>query len=284
MFDIKLSSAKGAVQTVSFCRYASPFFIYHMKATSLPHIQRKKEKTEKKEKKNAAFSRWFDRAWSRFLSLFFYSLNRQTPLSKKSGKTRTGLTFTKTWRTTYLCICFLIKFKDRNAIIAFKMEKHKPMHQDEFTLYVLIGEALCMIQHLEDALSHALVLRKEVKRPNGIPKANADFFLKKYRSYTLGKAISIAKKEQLYTNQLQKELEEFLLKRNWLVHKSIAQNRDEWDLNISRGKLFNGIKAITKQAQRLQILIEDDLINFSETNGVDMSRVRAEIMKNRTQK
>ena len=155
------------------------------------------------------------------------------------------------------------------------------MHQDELTLYVLTGEALCMIQHLEDALSHAILLKKDVKRPNSIPKANADFSLNKYRSYTLGKAIDIAKKEQLYTHQLQQELEEFLSKRNWLVHKSIAHNRDEWDMNVSRDKLFDRIKAVTNQALRLQTLIEDDLIIFSENNGVDMSRVRAEIMKHR---
>nr|WP_321485606.1 hypothetical protein [uncultured Draconibacterium sp.] len=155
------------------------------------------------------------------------------------------------------------------------------MHQDELTLYVLTGEALCMIQHLEDALSHAIVLKKEVKRPNGIPKTNADFFLNKYRSYTLGKAIGIAKKKQLYTHQLQQELKEFLSERNWLVHKSIAHNRDEWDMNVSRDKLFDRIKAVTNQALRLQTLIEDDLIIFSETNGVDMSRVQAEIMKHR---
>jgi hypothetical protein len=38
-------------------------------------------------------------------------------------------------------------------------------------------------------------------------------------------------------------------------------------------------KTITTQAQKLLQLIEEDLIEFSEANGVDMSRVRAEINK-----
>lgn len=155
------------------------------------------------------------------------------------------------------------------------------MAQDELTLYVLVGEALCMIQHLEDALSHSLVLKKDVKRPHRIPKVEADVLLKKYRLYTLGQAIKISKKEQLFSERVQGELEKLLTERNWLVHKSIAQNRDEWDLNISRGKLFDRIKAITKQSQRLQNLIEDDLIKFSEANGVEMSRVRNEITKHK---
>jgi hypothetical protein len=50
-------------------------------------------------------------------------------------------------------------------------------------------------------------------------------------------------------------------------------------LNIFREKLICRIKAITTQAQKLLQLIEEDLIEFSEANGVDLSRVRAEINK-----
>ena len=118
-----------------------------------------------------------------------------------------------------------------------------------------------------------------MKTPSGMPKSEADKALIKYRSLTLGQAVGLAKKEQLYSKPLLGEFEKFLHERNWLVHKSIAQGRDEWDLNKSRDELFRRIKWISTQAQRLQHSIEEDLMNFSEANGIDMSKVKAEIKK-----
>lgn len=153
--------------------------------------------------------------------------------------------------------------------------KFKPASDEEFSLYVLVGEAICAVQHVEDALSHFIVLEK-VTPPL---KQEADQLLEKHRSYTLGRAIKIGEKAGLYTDALQQELSNFLSKRNWLVHRSIAQGRDEWDLNQSREKLFSRIKAITTHAQELLQMIEEEMIEFSEANGKDMSRVRAEINK-----
>ena len=153
--------------------------------------------------------------------------------------------------------------------------RFKPASQQELTLYCFVGESVCAVQHVEDALSHSIVLKKTKPRL----RSEADQLLEKHRSYTLGKAIKIAEQESLYPESLQQELKEFLLERNWLIHKSIARGRDEWDLDISREKLFFRIKAITTQSQKILQLVEEDLIEFSEANGVDMSRVRAEINK-----
>lgn len=153
--------------------------------------------------------------------------------------------------------------------------KNRPASQEETALYCFAGEALSAVQHLEDALSHSIVLKKEKKRT----RAEADQLLEKHRSYTLGKAIKIAQKSKLYPEPLQQELMEFLHERNWFVHKSIAQSRDEWDQNMSKDKLFRRIKALAYQAHRLQVFIEEDLMSFCETNGRDMSGVRKEIEK-----
>lgn len=153
--------------------------------------------------------------------------------------------------------------------------KLKPASDQELSLYVLIGEAVCAVQHVEDALSHFIVLKK-VTPPL---KQEADQLLDKHRSHTLGRAIKIGEKAGLYTDTLQQELSKFLSERNWLIHKSIAQDRDEWDLNTSRNQLFRRIKAITTHAQKLVQMIEEDMIEFSESKGKDMSQVRAEINK-----
>lgn len=156
-----------------------------------------------------------------------------------------------------------------------KKYRFKNASQQELSLYCFLGEAVCAVQHIEDALSHSIVLKKH--KPRLRSKGNQ--LLEKHRKYTLGNAIKNAEKTCLYSESLQKELNEFLSERNWLIHKSIAQGRDEWDMNISRDKLFFRIKTITTQAGKLLQMIEEDLIKFSEENGVDMTRVKEEINK-----
>lgn len=153
--------------------------------------------------------------------------------------------------------------------------RFKQASDQEVSLYCLVGEAVCAVQHVEEALSHSIVIKKI--RPE--LKKEADNLLEVHRSYTLGRAITIARQEGLYTESLQKELDEFLSKRNWLIHKSVAQSRREWDLNVSRDKLMARIKDISIQAHSLQLLLVEDLMQFVEENGVDMSRVKAEIDK-----
>jgi hypothetical protein len=151
----------------------------------------------------------------------------------------------------------------------------KPASKQERSLYLLIGESVCAIQHVEDALSHSLTLKMERPRL----KSAAEQILEKNHAYTLGAAIKVAKQSNLYHDSILRGLGELLSERNWLIHRSIAQGRDKWDLNIDREKLMKRIKNITVQSQRSMEEIEMDLIEFSEKNGVDMSRVRAEIKR-----
>ncbi|MFN3701805.1 MAG: hypothetical protein ACK4VI_09855 [Alphaproteobacteria bacterium] len=101
----------------------------------------------------------------------------------------------------------------------------------------------------------------------------ANELLKKRRSLTLGKAVREAQKAALYTDNLQKALSTFLEERNWLVHKSI----DDIYALTGRERLFQRIQSIALEAHRLQRMIEDDLIVFSEGHGMDMSAVKATI-------
>lgn len=153
--------------------------------------------------------------------------------------------------------------------------KFKPASDQELSLYVLVGEAVCAVQHVEDALSHLIVLKK-IAPPL---KQEADQLLEKHRTFTLGRAINIGDKADLYAEDLQQKLKAFLSERNWLIHKSIAQGRDEWDVNTSNDQLFQRIKTITKRAQELLQMIEEDMIEFSEDKGKNMSRIRAAINK-----
>lgn len=154
--------------------------------------------------------------------------------------------------------------------------KFKEASEKETFLYGCLGESLCAVQILEDALSHSIVLKKT--EPD--QKKEADNLLKKQRSYTLGKAISIVKKESLLPKPLEIELSKLLTERNWLIHKSITDNKKEFKSDSYFNKLFERTKAITLKAKTLQISIELDLIKYSEKKGIDMSKVKNDMNKN----
>lgn len=151
--------------------------------------------------------------------------------------------------------------------------------QDITSLYCLIGEAVCMIQHLEGALSVSITLKKDIQSPGRISKKNADDFLQENLSFTLGKAIKLSKKNGLYSDILYNELDSFLDERNWLVHKFLQQHLDDIHVISKRDRLFHRIKTISNNAKMLKEIIEADLIEFSESVGVDMTKVRAYVKK-----
>lgn len=150
--------------------------------------------------------------------------------------------------------------------------------QDVKDLYCLIGEAVCVIQHLEGSLSHSITLKKDVRYPNSLSKDRADMCLKRNQRYTLGKAIQLANDNNLYPETFFSELRAFLDERNWLIHNFVCNNLDDMHTASKRALLLRRIKEITNKARKLQLAIEYDLIEFSESVGIDMSRVRS-VMK-----
>ncbi|HAT9256230.1 TPA: hypothetical protein JBC26_15735 [Legionella pneumophila subsp. pneumophila] len=152
--------------------------------------------------------------------------------------------------------------------------KSQPVSQDEMLLYCLIGKAVWMIQHLEDALSHSITLKKHVKKPYSFSLEQGNKILDEYRSYTLGKAIKIVAQENIFPESLQQVLADFLPKRNWLIHKCMHQTRKDFSSATSLHGLFDKIKGIAEEADLILNLIEEDLIVFSELHELDMSAAR----------
>lgn len=147
-----------------------------------------------------------------------------------------------------------------------------PASPSEISLYCCMGEALCMIQELEEALSHSITLKKYYAASKKI----ADEALNKHRkNYTLGKAVQLAGREKLYPEDLQNDLNDFYKERNWLVHKSMFESRDDIYSASSRSKLFQKIKSIADKARKLQHEIELDMADFCSMKGRDMSKVQA---------
>lgn len=149
--------------------------------------------------------------------------------------------------------------------------KKIPANKDEITLYCYTGEALWKIQIVEQALSHSITLKMNPAET----KERADEFLKKHQSYTLGTAIKVAIKEKLYSVSLQEELNDFLEKRNWLVHRAMSEIQYDFNIEIKKEELFNKIKSISDKAEYIHREIEYDMINFCSSKGRDMSKILA---------
>jgi len=145
-----------------------------------------------------------------------------------------------------------------------------PANQDEITLYCFLGEALIKMQHVEQALNCSITLKLNPAET----MEKADEFLKHRQSLTLGNAITLASEKNLYSVALHKELKDFLVQRNWLVHKSVLDTQN--GLNDSnKEELFNKIKSISDKAEDIQHQIEYDMIDFCSARGKDMSETVA---------
>ncbi len=146
-----------------------------------------------------------------------------------------------------------------------------PANQDEITLYCFIGEALLKTQMVEQALSHSITIKMNPAET----KERADKFLKQNQSYTLGQAIKIGIKQELYNLSLQDELNSFLQQRNWLVHKVICGNEEDLNTGNLKEELFQKIKSVSDKAESIQRTIEYDLIDFCSSKGKNMSKIVA---------
>lgn len=149
-----------------------------------------------------------------------------------------------------------------------------PANHSEINLYCFLGEALLKTQMAEQALSHSITLKMNPVET----KERADEFLKQNQSYTFGHAIKIAIKEKLYDSSLQDALNNFLKQRNWLVHKVICGNEEDFNAGNIREELFDKIKSVSNNAESIQRFIEYDLIDFCSSQGKNMSETR-ELLK-----
>jgi hypothetical protein len=150
-----------------------------------------------------------------------------------------------------------------------------PTSKQIHTLYYSIGESVSKIQILEDALSHSMAMKKV--GPGSKNRAKGDEVVKNYRRLTLGQAINQSACENIYPENLQKDLKDFLPERNWLIHKCLPENIDNFEKGIGAILLLQRIQAVGQRAFKLQQAIEDDMLDYASLQGRDMTRVRTVI-------
>lgn len=144
----------------------------------------------------------------------------------------------------------------------------KPANQEQMWLYARMGEAICQIQILEQALSHCLT----VKLNPDVEESEANSFLLQQQRNTFGNVVRLAARKGAYSDELQRALEELLDQRNWLVHHAMRDNQ-QGNRIVVMDSILQKVKSITDRAERLQQLLEWDLIDFSASKGRNVSKL-----------
>ena len=151
-----------------------------------------------------------------------------------------------------------------------------PANEREKALFTLVGEAVCKIQLLEDAVNHIIA----IKNPRAIKRGDANRILEKQRrNNTFGDAMKIIEKKKFLKEDLQNDLAKFKNERNWLIHKSMPYHIDELYVEEGCLNLFNRIKNISDTAVDLQYAVEAEMMEWCIEKGMDITNVYNELVK-----
>lgn len=149
-----------------------------------------------------------------------------------------------------------INFKTRSAT------------KDEMQMYLLVGEAICSLQILEDELIKAITIHDCETSPDS---KKGEEVLNKYRDFGFGQAVSKVKEKSLLTEEIRSNLVFLREERNWLVHRGIYQSLDEttngMTLSQCKEKLFKRLSKIISQIHGTSKLMTEDLVEKLQKSG-----------------
>jgi len=135
-------------------------------------------------------------------------------------------------------------------------------------LFASIGESIWHIQNLEDALHTCITIKRDIKQRGAMPSEQAEAILREHRKNTLGKSLRISREAQVLSIELQSRLDKFKDERDWLVHRSVHQNREDLYVDKERYTLIARIQILSREAITLQKLVAKELEEFVVAQGV----------------
>lgn len=148
-------------------------------------------------------------------------------------------------------------------------------------LYALIGKAIWHLQHVEDALSTCITVKRDIKIRGAKPAAEAESILARHRSNTLGTSLRMAREASVLSRPLQERLEKFKEERDWLVHRSLHQNGEDLYEDERRYPLLDRIEAFSGEALMLQRLVAAELEEFVVSQGVNRQWIESYVAQQR---
>ena len=99
----------------------------------------------------------------------------------------------------------------------------------------------------------------------------AYFTLEKERKLTLGPLISSAIKHKTLPQDLEKRFEQFLIERNWSIHKCVISNYLSLRNNDTKTGLFIRISNFIEEAISLKKELFNKMQNWFEGKGYDLN-------------
>lgn len=140
-------------------------------------------------------------------------------------------------------------------------------------LYQLIGEGVWQLQNLEDALHSCITVKRDLKTRGSVSSQEAMLLLEKNRAQVLGKSVKYAKEAGIFNQKLQDRLEKFKEERNWLIHRSVHEKREDLYVDKTRFSLMERIKRFSNEALQLQKLVAQELEDFVLSQGISKEYV-----------
>lgn len=147
-------------------------------------------------------------------------------------------------------------------------------------LYASIGRGIWHLQNLEDALHTCITVKRDIRVRGTVSFEKAEAILLKHRSNALGKSLQIAREAQVLSPSLDERLKAFKEERDWLVHRSVYQNRQDLYLEDKRLELILRIQKFSEEALVLQKLIAKKLEEFVVAQGVSRKEITQVAEKN----
>ncbi len=87
-------------------------------------------------------------------------------------------------------------------------------------------------------------------------------------SLTLGSLLRYSKEAGIVGLELQSKVEELLEERNWLIHRSLRMNGDDFYVSPHRERLMERLSEFSMCAMNLQKLLVKELEDFVVSRGV----------------
>ncbi len=129
-----------------------------------------------------------------------------------------------------------------------------------------IGFALWQIQELESASAQYFVLLAQAKK--GIREVAGNVLVEKAKKKTFGRTIDKITKQGLLSTELGNRFLNLLSERNWLVHRSRAENRNAIYSDIAMEKLICRIDDMATESLKLLKKIGSLSVAYVKNHGV----------------
>ncbi len=136
-------------------------------------------------------------------------------------------------------------------------------------IHRLIGQSICALQFLEEALNILLSMKIDLKTPGIFTKAEAQDALAKRARSTLGIALKNVRDYSVMSPMFMERLTRFTEERNWLVHRSLDSFAEGLYSIQGRTDVSERLSKFLVEAEHLKKLIVSEIYNFSESHGID---------------